>query len=267
MYRVNNVVLWVSRSDEIIRASSLSAILFPSATFHLIAVIPRIKSRFFLTSLYSEVMQSIVHEALDSVELELLRRGIHVIRKVILRGRAPGAVANYAEKVDADLIVSATAVELSEEEIIENPVAKLLNVVQRPVLIYTALSRISEMPNSIAIVSRSRVPNIALGFALNLAHGRNIDLTLFLTEKLSPGELETLSMYNRRYGARVFIEVLKTSREELTKDVAKLTREHDLLIVDRALFEEYRPLPPKRKILGDLEKILIAVSHSPLLFV
>ncbi len=267
MYRVNNVVLWVFRSEEVVRAASLSAILFPSATFHLVAVIPRVKSRFFLTSLYSEIVQSIAREALENVELELLRRGIHVIRKNVLHGGAPEAVASYAEKVDADLIVSATAVELSEEEIIENPVAKLLNVVHRPVLIYTALSKISEMPNSIAIVSRSRVPNIALGFALNLAHRRDIDLTLFLTERPSPSELETLSVYSHRYGTRVFIEVLKISREELAKDVAKLTKEHDLVIVDRALFEEYRPLPPKRRILGDLEKILIAVSHSPLLFV
>ncbi len=112
MYRINNVVLWVFRSEEIVRAASLSASLFPSAAFHLVAVIPRVKSRFFLTSLYSEVLQSIASEALESVELELLRRGIHVIRKSVLYGGAPEAVASYAERVDADLVVSATAVEL-----------------------------------------------------------------------------------------------------------------------------------------------------------
>lgn len=267
MYRVNSVALWISRSEEIIRAASFIATLFPAAVYHLIAVIPRIRSRTFLTSLYSHVLNSIASEAIESVELELLRRGVQVVKKSVIYGDPLESVVRYVEKANVDLVVAATAIRLSEDEIVENPVANLVNVVHKPVLIYVAMAKTTEMPSSIAIISKHRIPITALSLAFELAHRGGIDITLFLTGKPPLRELETFVVHSRALGARVFIEILRESATELAQDIAELTKEHDMVIVDRALFEERRPLPPKRRFLSDLERMVIAVSHCPILFV
>jgi len=265
VYRIDDVVLWVSKSDEVLKLAKFLAKLFPSATFHLLAVVPRMRTRFFLTSLYHEVAKSIAEEALEAVEKELTRCGIQRVRKVFEKGSPLKVVKMFVEEVSADLLGLAVAIEMEVEEIVDSPIPRVLNTVRIPVMVYTALSKVGEVPSSIAIVSKGRGLGNALGIALSLARSGGLDLELFLTTRLSPDELDRLTLFVRSHGVKLSVDFVEARREELVANLLHATKIHDLVIVERTVFET-RSIFARKKI-GELESILVASSHSPILFV
>ncbi len=221
------------KSERIIRATQYAIQLYPSAVYHLVAVIPKMRSRYFLTSLYHETMQKIMEDALHDVELALVEKGVMTVRKVVLKGNPVKKLVEYASKNPIDMIVLSTSRnEMVPIGVIGSTARRIIVKTDVPVLVYTPLSP-----------SENIVVNKILVLPIEAPHER-IELIKEILSDLSKRTNASITIYdgfseeasellkNKLNGEKIDCRIIKR-RIEKPQDLIGLLEEHDLIIIPR----------------------------------
>ncbi len=221
------------KSERIIRASEYVIQLYPSSVYHLVAVIPKMRSRYFLTSLYHETMQKIMEDALHDVELALTEKGVMAVRKVILKGNPVKKLVEYASKNPIDLIVISTSRnEMVPIGVIGSTAKKIIAKTDIPVLVYTPLS-----PSERIIVRKTLIIPIITSYdkmellkeiVKDLVNRMKADVTIY--SSFSEEASKTLS---RSFEEESIKYTLFSGRVEKPQELIELIEEHDLIVMPR----------------------------------
>ncbi|NPA97054.1 MAG: hypothetical protein GXO32_05580 [Crenarchaeota archaeon] len=267
MFRPSRVVLWVFKSAESIELARAAATLFPESLFRVVILAPVTRARFFLTTLYREVTEVIAREVSEAVERELRSFGVRLEGVDVVRGRAPGAVESYVRSVGCDVLGTSLAMELGPEDVDHSPVTRVVEGAGIPVLLNTPLSK-----------TLDRVRRVALAVGAYRFPSRGIEVVRYLASVFSI-ELEVLGVEEgadarRLRGVASSIGVARASARSLgevatgrgIEALEEATSSVDLLVVDRDTIEPPPSVRTRRRRLSIVERIMIAVSRSPILF-
>ncbi len=221
------------KSERIVKASQYIIRLYPSSVYHLVAVIPKIKSRYLLTSLYHDTMQKIMEDAIHDVELALLEKGVITIKKVIMKGNPVKKLADYATRNPIDLIVISTSRnEMIPVGVIGSTAKKIIERTFVPIFVYTALTpsdkyeveRILVLPIEIV---EERI-HLLKEVIEDLVKRLNASLTVnaSFSSEASSRLVELLDKEGISYN-------IDDRRIEKPQELVELLEEHDLVIMPR----------------------------------
>ncbi len=250
------------KSTRIVNATLFTVTLFPNAVYHVVAVIPRLKSRVRFTALYDKTMKNIAEDAIALIELALMKEHVLAIRKVVLEGDPAKKLVEYAEANPIDLIVMSSAKsETPPPEIVGSTARKVLSKTSKPVLIYTPLS-----------APPHKVGKLLLVF--NKASHLDIDKIIDIAETITMahrGVKITALVIGDPAHVKEKLEEKKLSYDLIDhtssyEEVVEYTKDTDLVIVNKTKsFEEKIPL--LRKHVTTLTRMLAGLSFSPVIVV
>ncbi len=264
LFRVDKVLLWAFKSDESIRAAKLAATLFPQASFYLIMVVPSARARFFLTTLYREVLEVIASEVFESIERELSSLGARIASRKRVFGRAPSAVESYAREIGANLVATSISMELGVEDVENSPVAKLVEISSIPTLIHTPLSKSVETVARVAIAFGAySEPKHAIEFVRDAMRVRSA-LLLGVEEGANVGRARELA---KKLGIEVEATCLGEVSSRVVGELERVTEGADLLLIDRRSLVPREAIRVGRRRLTTAEKVLLSVSRAPTIFI
>ncbi len=270
MFKLKNIVICVTKSEHTVRLARLVARMFPNSVFHVLAVIPRIRSRTMYTSLFKDTVVKIVSEAVEEVEVELMRESIFASKKAILYGKPVKEIVKYVKRNSIDLLsLTSSVTEPPSSDLVGGTVAKLLGKLEIPFLIYppVCMKVPRKIENILLLTSNYSSLNKALLIARAIAKLHNSTITLATLPKQSTSGIEWFRRHMLRLDISIDIITIRSrSIEDLAEKLLKESKSKDLLIVDRRALGEHRLL---RFIgLGGLsvaEKMLIALSQAPII--
>ncbi len=221
------------KSERIIRASQYVIQLYPSSVYHLVAVIPKMRSRYFLTSLYHETMQKLMDDALHDVELALTEKGVMAVRKVILKGNPVKKLVEYASKYPIDLIVISTSRnEMVPIGVIGSTARKIIAKTDIPVLVYTPLS-----PSEKIIVKKILILPILTShdrmellkeIVKDLASRAGAEITVYTGFSEEASKTLTTDLEKESLTYNLFSKKIEDPQE-----LIKLIEKHELIIMPR----------------------------------
>ncbi len=250
------------KSSRIVNATLFTVALFPNAVYHIVAVVPKLKSRVRFTSLYDKTMRNIAEDSIALIELALIKEHVLAIRKVVLEGDPAKKLLEYAEFNPIDLIVMSSAEsEAPPPEVVGSTARKVLSKTSRPVLIYTPLSRPPHSFNKLLLV-------------FNKASRIDIDKIIDIAETIAMSHsgmgITALVIGNPTYvkeklrEKKLSFDLIEHSNSY--EEVVEYTKDTDLVIVNKTKgFEEKIPLLRKR--VTTLTRILAGLSSSPVIVV
>ena len=267
-------MICVIKSERIVKASEYVAKLFPSATYHLVAVVPTIESRHFLTSLYRETMERVAEEAIHEVELVLMQYRVLAIRRKVLRGRPADELLKYITSYPIDLVVITSSVTQGPTPEVVGKVAKrVIAEAPKPILVYTPLS--PEPPESIRklalLVEEGEVWYEAklLDIVDSIVRGGGEVEALLMCTHYGDLCIRTEEVLKRENVSIEYVHLRGHLEEERLREVIEEVKDYDLLIVGRGskrLREvRGRKLLRLRSRLSMREHILAGLSPIPVL--
>ncbi len=221
------------KSERIVKASQYIIRLYPSSIYHLVAVIPRMKSRYLLTSLYHDTMQKIMEDAIHDVELALLEKGVISTRKVIMKGNPVKKLVEYATKNPIDLIVVSTSRnEMIPIGVVGSTARRIIERTDVPVFVYTALTPgdrfdVKKILTLTIEVLEERI-YLLKEVIKDLVKRLNTSLTIHTS--FSPDTSKRLIEELDKEGISYSID---NRRIEKPQELVKLLEEHDLIIMPR----------------------------------
>ncbi len=138
----NNIAVLTVKSRRLMDIASLSAKLFPNAVYHLIGVFPPLDSRPMPSTIYQEVMNEIVDDALEAAELTLNSLGVMAIKKVKLVGKPKKVITDYIIKNRIDLVVMTAGVTDAHSFQLSGEVSKsMLMLPGKSLLVYPSAAK------------------------------------------------------------------------------------------------------------------------------
>ncbi len=221
------------KSERIVKASQYIIRLYPSSVYHLVAVIPKMRSRYLLTSLYHDTMQKIMEDAIHDVELALLEKGAIAVRKIILKGDPVKKLVEYTVKNPIDLVVISTSRnEMIPRGIIGSTARKIIERIDIPVFVYTALAHSDRLDvNKVLVLPIETLDNriyLLKEIVKDLVKRFNTGITIhteFSTEK-SRHLADELDKENIEYN-------IDDRKIEKPLELEELLEEYDLIIIPR----------------------------------
>ncbi len=102
-----NIAVLAYKNSRLIKLAELSAKTFPSATYHLISVIPAYKSRPIPGTLIKDLLYEIGDDALSGIELSIQKFNVLNIKEVKLYGEPKTVLTQYLLSKKIDLLVHA----------------------------------------------------------------------------------------------------------------------------------------------------------------
>ncbi len=250
------------KSTRIVNATLFTVTLFPNAVYHVVAVVPKLKSRVRFTSLYDKTMKNIAEDAIALIELALTKEHVLAIRRVVLEGDPAKKLVEYAESNPIDLIVMSSAKsETPPPEIVGSTARKVLSKTSKPVLIYTPLSAPPHSVNKLLLVFNK---------ASHIDIDKIVDIARTITSSHSNVRITVLVIGDSTYVKEKLME--KNLGFNLIEhsggyeEVVEYTKDTDLVIVNKTKgFEEKIPL--LRKHVTTLTRMLAGLSFSPVIVV
>ncbi len=249
------------KSERIVKASQYIIRLYPSSVYHLVAVIPRMKSRYLLTSLYHDVMQKIMEDAIHDVELALLEKGVISTRKVIMKGNPVKKLVEYATKNPIDLIVISTSRnEMIPIGVIGSTARRIIERTTIPVFVYTALTpgdrfdvkKILVLPIEVMEERMQLLKEVIKDLVKRL--NANLTIHTSFSPEISKHLIEEIDKEGISYS-------IDDRRIEKPQELVELLEEHDLIIMPRCRKGVTQKARPSMLKVGDtIECIDLAVT-------
>ena len=266
----------VVKSERVVKASEYVAKLFPSAMYHLVAVVPTLHSRHFLTSLFRDTMESIAQEALHEIEMTLHRFNVLGIKKVILEGRPEDELIKYVSNYSIDLVTITSSVsESPTPEVIGRVAKKVIAESPTPVFVYTPFS--PDPPETISklalLVEEGEIwdEGRLLEIVEALVRGSKGFKALLMCTHYGKLCVDTEEILRREGVSTEYIHLRGHLEIERLKEVLSDVRGYDLLIVGRGSKRLKEIVKGRRRLfrvksrLSMREHILAGLSPAPVL--
>lgn len=238
--------------------------------YHIVAVAPKLRSRVKLTSLYDKTMKRIAEDAIAMVELILLQEKVLAIRKVLLEGDPAKKILEYAENNPIDLLVISSAVSATPPPgIIGSTAKKIISKSSKPVLVYTPLSTTpsDSIRNILLVANKPSEREITKMLDVVSTIAKEFDAYVFAyiignkdIASVIKKRLEDLRLNHK------IMEPTKENKENIEAEVLELTRNVDLVIINKTKALEEK-IPILKYHVSSLCKSLAGLSGSPVIIV
>ena len=235
MIRVRNVVVYATRSRNVISAAALSAVIYPNATYHIVAAIPKLRSRVMYTRMFQEVVEGLAGDSMHEVEMALLSKGAIVTRKRLLRGDPIRSLVDYITSTRADLLVAGS----SSPSFILNVVFKILSALRSarfyiPTLIHTPRSRqVTDVKEVLLVLHSAQPEDISVLVSADLARRLGAHLKILPILRVPWLERHSLSLktYLGLKDVDVSIETFPTSASAV-EEVLEASEGADVVVLE-----------------------------------
>ena len=278
MYTIRNILISAIKNEIILFATEYIASIFPNAVYHIVSVIPRYsRKRSMFTKLVDEALDKIAREAVDEVEFVLTSRGIHYIKKTILKGDPIKALTKYAETYNIDVIVTSSAsCPTPPPKLVGSTASKIIARIDKPVFIATPYSfenREELLKNGLSEISIVCMDIDRIGKALDLAyyisriHGSR--LNMLFSKKIPSNKINELQHRLSQLRVKMSISVIKHENlDDFVEKALEETSKSKLLIITRQhrVYEKIL-FPFIKHHLTRYERLFMGLSKTPLFIV
>ena len=235
--------------------------------YHIVAVAPKLRSRVKLTSLYDKTMKRIAEDAIAMVEIILLQENVLAIRKVLLEGDPAKKILEYAENNPIDLLVISSAVSATPPPgIIGSTAKKIISKSSKPVLVYTPLSTTpsGSIRNILLVANKPSEREITKMLDVVSTIAKEFNAYVFA---YTIGNKDIASVIKKRLeDLRLSHKIMEPTKENIEAEVLELTRNVDLVIINRTKALEEK-IPILKYHVSSLCKSLAGLSGSPVIIV
>ncbi len=273
-----NIALYLRDEEGLVHASEYTAKILPSAVYHLVTVIPRIRSRSLYTKLYMDTLQELIKDLEKIAEMELLRRNILVIKKSTHNSLSE--LWKYIEKNNIDLLVLPRTVDIEDISRIDKITRKIITDSPIPLLLYPSIVKPDTLldKNLVCIgtpLELNRMMNM-INMAKEIMQRKHEEMNiLFLTSKgiarrhkfnIKAFEAEMsllLSVCRDMYG----IHNLYPDPHEDIKELYEFSKLCSLMMIDKEFLDLLTPKNTIRKNSKKFNIIALLSTETALLIV
>ena len=233
MICIRNVVVYATRSRNVVSAATLSAAIYPNATYHIVAAIPKLRSRVTYTRMFQEVVEGLAGDSVHDVEMALLSEGVEVTRKRILRGDPIKSLVDYVTSTRADLLVAGS----SSPSFILNVVFKILSALRSvrsyiPALIHTPRSRhVTDVKEVLLVLHSAQPEDISVLVSTDIAKRLGAHLKILPILRVPWLERHSLKTYLGLKDVDVSIETFPTSASAV-EEVLEASEGADVVVLE-----------------------------------
>ncbi|MCD6301652.1 MAG: universal stress protein, partial [Staphylothermus sp.] len=250
----------------------------PDSVYHILSVIPQLsKKRSLYTKLIDQSFEKIAREAIEEIEYLLHRKGVHYIKKTILRGDPVKKIKKYVEIYNIDLIVlSSSSSPTPPSRLIGSTASKIVSVIPRPILVITPYSferkedLLKNGINKIGLVCLN-INNMqrAIELAYYLCNKHNALLDIILSKKTNRDKLIELQNKLGNMGLKINTIVIDhTSIEEFVKkSLEELDDANAIITTRQKTVTEKIPFPFLHHRVTKYERLFMGLSAIPIFIV
>lgn len=267
---VSNVGFYAIVSDNVDDIVHHVCTIFPHASFYVIGVTHKLKSRHHYTSLYADIMHSLVKESILNIASRLKAYGCSDVREVVLEGKLTKVIPAYIKKKRINALVVVTSLKPQVVEVVSPVIEKLILSVRTPLLIYTPFFKFQgkESIVTLALQSLSYI-NGSVSAALSLAKNLNAQLEVVTMKRSGRIQMEKFKRYLLRSNIVFGLNtIVSSSMDEFMSKVLKLYSNSLILVTRRyeGRLSSVLSILGLRK-LESYERILMSISPIPVLLI